>query len=124
MSCYVVRSWALLERKQPTRIVFPSHRNYIFYQYDEVYGHKITRPLNSDLFIESAHDFQIAFERFAGFLDHLKQQHQIVAEGQGGRQYIDSREINKVVYTIQQAIGSIGDSFDNANQTRKRNSQL
>jgi hypothetical protein len=35
-----------------------------------------------------------------------------------------SKEINKVVYTVQQAIGSIGDSFDNPNQYRKRIGQL
>jgi hypothetical protein len=26
-----------------TRIVSPTHHNYIFYQYDEAYGYKITR---------------------------------------------------------------------------------
>ena len=35
-----------------------------------------------------------------------------------------SPQINRVVYTAQQAIGSIGDSFDNPNQSRKRIGQL
>ena len=35
-----------------------------------------------------------------------------------------NNEISKVVYTIQQSIGCIGDSFDNPNQSRKRIGQL
>lgn len=57
----------LVQSTQPTRIVSPSHHNYIFYQYDEAYGHRITRPLNVDLFIESASDFTVAFERFIAY---------------------------------------------------------
>jgi len=33
-----------LQRMQPTRIVSPSHHNYVFYQYGETHGYKITRP--------------------------------------------------------------------------------
>lgn len=54
----------LIEEAQPTRIISPTHHNYVFYQYDEAYGHRITRPLNTNLFLESADDFKIAFERF------------------------------------------------------------
>lgn len=39
---------------QPTRIISPSHPNYVFFQYGQDHGHKITRPLNSDLFLEDA----------------------------------------------------------------------
>jgi hypothetical protein len=114
----------LVQSMQPTRIVSPSHHNYIFYQYDETYGHRITRPLNVDLFIESPSDFKIAFHRFIAFLADLRQ-HQESAVGRKGRKsYIESKEINKVVYTVQQAIGSIADSFDNPNQSRKRVGQL
>lgn len=114
----------LVQSTQPTRIVSPSHHNYIFYQYDETYGHRITRPLNVDLFIESANDFKVAFERFIAFLADLRQ-HQESAVGRKGRKrYIESKEINKVVYTVQQAVGSVGDSFDNPNQSRKRVGQL
>jgi hypothetical protein len=91
----------LVETRRPTRIISPSHRNYIFYQYDETYGHKITRPLNSDLFIESVHDFQIAFERFVDFLDDLKQYHESIVDNQNSKSYIETREVNKIVYTIQ-----------------------
>jgi hypothetical protein len=37
---------------------------------------------------------------------------------------LDSKEINKIIYTMQQAIGCIGDSFSEANQARKKIGQL
>ena len=114
----------LVDRLRPTRIVSPSHAHYIFYQYGEDYGHKVTRPLNVNLFIESVSDFHNAFERFIAFLAELKRRRERAANQRGKRRYLKSKEINKVVYTIQQAIGSIGDSFDNPNQSRKRVGQL
>ena len=60
-------------KTRPTRIVSPSQSNYIFYQYGEVYGHKITRPLNANLFIESVKDFKNAFEIFMALLADLKE---------------------------------------------------
>jgi len=113
-----------VEQTRPVRIVPPSHRNYVFYQYGEDYGHKITRPLNVDLFIETERHFKVAFERFMGFLSDLKQYHEGAARRRGNLQYVKSKEINKVAYTIQQSIGSISDSFDNPNQSRKRAGQL
>jgi hypothetical protein len=62
----------LIEETQPTRIVSPTHHNYVFYQYDETYGHRITRPLNIGLFFESVEDFKAAFERLIIFLADLK----------------------------------------------------
>lgn len=114
----------LVQRTRPTRIVSPSHHNYIFYQYDETYSHKITRPLNVDLFIESDGEFSAAFERFIAFLEDIKQYREAIVGRKGSRRYIESNEINKVVYTMQQSIGSIGDSFENQNQARKRIGQL
>jgi hypothetical protein len=115
---------ALVKKMRPTRIVSPSHRNYIFYQYGEDYGHKITRPLNIDLFIESPADLKSAFERFVIFLADLKQ-YQEAAVGRGSsKRYVESKEISRVVYSVQQALGCIGDSFDNPNQSRKRVGQL
>jgi hypothetical protein len=115
---------AFVTKTYPTRIISPSHPNYIFYQYDESYGHKITRPLNTELFIESVSDFKDAFERFITFLADLRRYQETTAARGGNRRYVESKEINKVVYTVQQAIGSIGDSFDNPNQSRKRVGQL
>jgi hypothetical protein len=113
-----------LQGTQPTRIISPSHHNYVFYQYDETYNYKITRPLNTDLFIETVDDFKAAFERFDAFLADLKVHQETIFDREGAKQYVESNEINKVVYTIQQAIGSIGDSFENPNQSRKRVGQL
>jgi len=108
----------------PTRIVSPSQSNYIFYQYGKVYGHKITRPLNSNLFIESIKDFKNAFETFVALLADLKEHQQAAVEKKDWKRYVESKEINKIVYTIQQTIGCIGDSFDSPNQSRKRVGQL
>lgn len=115
---------AFVQETRPTRIVSPSHPNYVFYQYGEDYGHKITRPLNVDLFIESVGDLESAFERFLAFLADLKRHQDAAVHRRGSKRYIESKEINKVVYTVQQAVGSIGDSFDSPNQSRKRVGQL
>ena len=114
----------LIEKTQPTRIISPTHHNYVFYQYDEAYSHRITRPLNANLFFESADDFKIAFERFVAFLADLKRFQEAIIDQDTKRDYLDSNEINRVVYTVQQSVGSIGDSFDNPNQSRKRVGQL
>ena len=115
---------SLLEETQPTRIVSPTHHNYVFYQYDEAYGHRITRPLNTNLFMESAKGFRTALERFIAFLADLKKLERAILDQGTTLDYLDSKEVNKIVYTIQQTVGSIGDSFDNPNQSRKRVGQL
>jgi len=67
------RDFLSLARRTPfTRIVSPSQQSYIFYQYDDAHGYRITRPLNANLFIESPDDFSTAFERFIEFLGDLK----------------------------------------------------
>ncbi|HEY7546199.1 MAG TPA: hypothetical protein VID27_15005 [Blastocatellia bacterium] len=115
---------SFVEKTRPTRIVSPSHSNYVFYQYEAEYWHKITRPLNTDLFIESAVDFNKAFGRFVDFLAYLKRHQDAVVDLKKSRKYTDTKEINKVVYTVQQAIGSIADSFREPQQSRKRVGQL
>lgn len=109
---------------QPTRIVSPSHPNYVFLQYGQAYGHKITRPLNSDLLLEEAAIFRGAFDRFAAFLGDLRKAGSGDALGEIHGDHLRSNEINRVVYTLQQSIGCIGDSFDSPNQSRKRVGQL
>jgi hypothetical protein len=44
-----------IESRGTTRIISPfaTSKNYIFYQYGEETNNKITRPLNTNLFIES-----------------------------------------------------------------------
>lgn len=112
---------SFFEETHLTRIVSPTQSNYIFYQYDENHDYKITRPLNSSLFVESSLEFKAMFERFRLFLNDLKQSQGTLNYKNA---YHESGEINKVVYTLQQAIGCIGDSFDNPNQARKRIGQL
>ena len=113
-----------LRKTHLTRIVSPSQSNYVFFQYGEDFGHKITRPLNSNLFVESPNELKAMFNRFANFLADLKKHGGEISDQKGVGGYIESKEINKVVYTIQQAIGSTSDSFDIPNQSRKRAGQL
>lgn len=115
---------SFLQTAGPTRIVSPTSPNYIFFQYYKSFGHKITRPLNSNLLIESGEDFKLAFERLFFFLSEIKRHKELAASKRKNSRYLTSREINKVVYTIQQSIGSISDSFDSPNQARKRAGQL
>lgn len=114
----------MLEESQPTRIVAPNDHRYIFFQYGPAFGHKITRPLNSTLFIESAAGFSEAFERLVSFLSDLRLKGNSVVSSPAVQKYVESGELNRVIYTTQQSIGSIGDSFDNPNQARKRIGQL
>ena len=109
-----------LQNSNPTRIVSPSQNNYIFYQYSKSDGYKITRPLNSNLFIEFPEEMKSKFERFISFLSDLQKQREKITSNEKYDDYIKSREIDSVIYTIQQTIGCIGDSFDNSNQSRKR----
>jgi len=115
---------AFVEQTRPTRIISPSHTNYVFYQYGPDYAHKITRPLNSHLFIDGPGQFKTAFEKFTAFLADLKRHQEAIVDRRAAKAFMKSNGINKVVYTVQQAIGSIGDSFDNPNQCRKRVGQL
>lgn len=114
----------LCEQAQPTRIVSPKVSAYIFYQYNETYGHKITRPLNTELFFEQKELFTQAFERVSIFLTDLKKYQGALVTRSGTQHYLQSNEINRVVYTMQQSIGCVGDSFQNPNQSRKRIGQL
>lgn len=102
-----------------TRIVSPSTPNYIFYQYDASQNSRITRPLNTDLFIEDPDIFK---RKVGAFHDILS----VVRSTTGDRQValrkrsLDLLDADRVVYTVQQSIGSVGDSFADANQSRKR----
>jgi hypothetical protein len=115
---------AVAQKEKATRIISPTHSHYVFFQYAQKYGHRITRPLNSNLFYEKPSEIKAAFERFVDFLGDLRKYQDAVAGRKTQKSYIDSKEINKVVYTVQQSIGCIGDSFENSNQSRKRIGQL
>lgn len=117
---------ALLEVERPTRIVSPSPANehYVFYQYGKASRNKITRPLNTRLFFESSDELLAAFDRFIEFLGDLRKLKQTAAAGKARKQYLAANEINRVVYTLQQSVGCVGDLFENENQSRKRIGQL
>jgi len=83
----------LLERTHPTRIISPTHPNYIFYQYDETHSHRITRPLNTHLFIESEQDFLDAFEKCLSFLNELKAHQERLADKPPGKEFAQSNII-------------------------------
>ena len=108
----------------PTRIISPTHHNSIFYQYNQSFDYKITRPLNTDLFIENIPVFQTTLYKFMSFLTDLQQHEELTAKEAQWQDFIEAREIDKVIYTLQQSIGCIGDSFPNPNQSRKRIGQL
>ncbi len=114
----------LLQEMQPTRIISPTNHNYIFYQYNQEFEHKITRPLNTDLFIEDPSILQSTLDNFLGFLADLKQYQNNVNDMPEWQSFIKTRGINRAIYTLQQSIGCIGDSFQNPNQSRKRIGQL
>jgi hypothetical protein len=110
----------IIADEKTTKIISPSNPNYFFYQYTAEYRHTISRPINGDLFIEQKQEFNDAFDRFYAFLPMIRQYEGKTSNQCTCKPYLDTGEINKVVYTIQQSIGCIGDSFENANQSRKR----
>ena len=74
--------------------------------------------------LESSDELSAAFDRFIQFLGDLKKHKQAAADSKGRKRYLESNEINRVVYTLQQSVGCVGDSFENENQSRKRIGQL
>jgi hypothetical protein len=113
-----------LQTDKPTRIISPTNTNYIFFQFSKGYGHRITRPLNTDLYIENKRNFDEAFDRLIDFLGDIKQSREKTIKMKKYRSFINSNELCKVIYTAQQSVGCIGDSFLNPNQSRKRVGQL
>ncbi len=114
----------VMQQQQPTRIISPSRPHYIFYQYPSEFSHNITRPLNTNLFFENPEDFTQALICFGHFFADLKKYQGNIIDQPTIQSYLETREISKVIYTIQQAIGCVGDSFTIANQARKRIGQL
>lgn len=103
------------------RVISPSHPHYIFYQYKEGL---ITRPVNTTLFIEDENLFNSMFTRFMAFLTEIRTHKEKTADRAGAQEYLQKRELNHIVYTVQQSIGCIGDAFMLSNQARKRIGQL
>ncbi len=114
---------ASLSKYKPTRIVSPNAHNYVFFQYGSNYGHRITRPLNTDLLLELPDMFEKKVRQFHDVLEILRRATGNRTEAIR-RKGFDLSLIDSVIYTIQQTIGSIGDSLPNPNQSRKRVGQL
>src|SRR5436305_15255768 len=80
-----------LARAKLTRIISPTPpHNYIFYQYGSAQANKITRPLNSNLFIESPLLFAEAFDRCRAFLSDLKKLQEKAARRRSVKAYLAS----------------------------------
>lgn len=109
-----------VEEAQPTKIISPSTANYIFFQYDTEFGNRITRPLNIDLFVQDKQEFIALFNEVVRLLDIGREVHGDLMKDEGCRQLVEKNGVNKVIYTMQQAIGCVSDSFENSNQARKR----
>ncbi len=90
----------LVKEMQPTRIISPTNYNYFFYQYGLSFDHRITRPLNTDLFIEDVAMFQAILDRFMSFINDLRQHQEFTAEQAQWQGFIEAREIDKVIYTL------------------------
>jgi len=109
-----------VESVQPTKIISPSTANYIFFQYDADLGNRITRPLNIDLFIQDKKTFEDIIPELLYLLDKGSEIQDRLIEDTRCRQLIEKNGINKAIYTMQQAVGCVSDSFENSNQARKR----
>jgi hypothetical protein len=96
-------------------IISQNENHYQFYQYGADGGYQITRPINSRLMYKIA-DFLAIKKSFARILKNAK-----------GIKSKDKREtINKMVYTLQMAIGSTLDALPagHSNTARKINGDL
>lgn len=113
-----------LQRVPLTRIVSPARQHYIFLQYSEELGHRITRPLNTNLLFEDAVLFDSAFDRFLTFLGDLALYQERILQQPGIEAYLLTREIDRIIYTVQQSAGCVADAFPDANQARKRIGQI
>ncbi|WP_028458973.1 hypothetical protein [Chloroflexus sp. Y-396-1] len=62
---------AFIYRHSPARIISPNRRHYVFYQFDRLHSYRITRPLNTNLFIDRPDQFQQEQKQFTDFLGKL-----------------------------------------------------
>lgn len=106
------------------RIVSPVQPDYSFYQLDVAGRSRLTRPINQSLFLNDVADFQQTTAQFSRILALLRAVNPTGFTDHQVAELRATQPINKTVYTIQQAIGCVGDSFANSNQSRKRIGQL
>lgn len=113
-----------LAKEKPTQIISPTNTNYRFFQYSKLFGHKITRPLNFDLYEYRAGAFKTKFGRFNDLLTALRKRKRPLDMDSRPGSFVTSGGVDSIVYTIQQSIGTIADSLEDSNQARKRVGQL
>lgn len=97
-------------------IVSQNENHYRFFQYRAEGNYNVSRPINSELMI-SANDFEEAKTNFYYTLRHIR-------EIQGNAEF--RQNINRFVYTCQQAIGASLDALASgeSNKARKINGDL
>jgi len=99
------------------RIVARNESNYQFFQYKDSVDFAITRPINSNIFLEST-EFSEAVAKFPEILSNLKSSR---------KNEDDTRSLfTKMIYTVQQSIGASLDALPAAetNTARKVNGDL
>lgn len=97
-------------------IVAKNENNYRFFQYKRDGEYNITRPVNSDLFLQ-LNDFEKISLKFEDILVHIRN----IREDSLKRTYV-----NNFIYTIQQSIGCALDALPSSktNTSRKVNGDL
>ena len=114
---------AHISETRPTRIISPDVPAYVFYQFSPAYANHITRPLNSELFIDVEQAFAARLRKFRDILEILRtslSERETAVRKRG----FDPAIVDAVLYTMQQSLGSIADSFSEPNQARKRAGDL
>jgi len=94
------------------RVECQNNNGYIFYNFTRESVQVIMRPLNSQLFIENTDEIQKSYGQFIKFLAILKVYKQDTINRAETREFLDNEGICRVVYTMQQSIGCISDTFE------------
>lgn len=114
--CHKYLSYISETKNVQAKIVAQNEHQYFFIQYNKDGNYQITRPINSELFIDIS-----AFELNMGlFRDIIKNYPEVDATN-------DARLcLNKMLYTIQQCLGATLDSLPvgESNKARKINGTL
>lgn len=106
------------------RVTSPTHPHYDFYLFRQGEQQRISRPINTQLFFTDSASLRQAHAEMRNFLSDLEAQHAEAQNLPGRQAYLATRPIDRVIYTLQQTIGCIGDSFEEVNQSRKRAGQI
>lgn len=105
-----------IETELQAELVAKNENNYCFFQYKRDGEYNITRPVNSELFFRLA-DYENIAPDFEEILTNIRD----IKDDEGAR-----KNINKFIYTTQQAIGCALDALPSSktNTSRKVNGDL